>query len=95
MSKQQYRTEMGIIGDILRVIVNGGRKGVIVSKLSLKANVSYYAAIDKCEKLISAGLVKLVKNDKNRVYIATESGIKFFQEFQNFQFITGTLKLRF
>jgi predicted transcriptional regulator len=63
MSKQQYRSEMGIMGDILDVTADGGRSGVIVSAISRKANLSHYAVLDKCEKLVEAGLVESVKND--------------------------------
>jgi hypothetical protein len=43
---------MGIMGDILDVTANGGRSGVIVSAISRKANLSHYAVLDKCEKLV-------------------------------------------
>ena len=66
MSKQQYRSEMGIMGDILDVTANGGRDGIIISAISRKANLSHYAVLDKCEKLVEAGLVESVKNDRNR-----------------------------
>ena len=72
MSKQQYRSEMGIMGDILNVTADGGRDGIIVSAISRKANLSHYAVLDKCEKLVEAGLVESVKNDRNRVYLITE-----------------------
>jgi len=52
MSKQQYRSEMGIMGDILDVTADGGRDGIIVSAISRKANLSHYAVLDKCEKLV-------------------------------------------
>ena len=58
MSKQQYRSEMGIMGDILDVTLNGGQQGVIVSAISRRANLSHYAVLDKCEKLVEAGLVE-------------------------------------
>ena len=73
---------MGIMGDILDVTMEGGRSGVIVSAISRKANLSHYAVLDKCEKLVSAGLVESVKNDRNRVYLITEKGLQFFQEFK-------------
>ena len=55
---------MGIMGDILDVTADGGRGGVIVSAISRKANLSHYAVLDKCEKLVEAGLVESVKNDQ-------------------------------
>ena len=50
---------MGIMGDILDVTMDGGQRGVIVSAISRKANLSHYAVLDKCEKLINAGLMLL------------------------------------
>ncbi len=95
MSKQQYRSEMGIMGDILDVTMEGGRNGVIVSAISRRANLSHYAVLDKCEKLVTAGLVNSVKNDRNRVYMMTEKGVKFFQVFQRFQSIVESMNLRY
>jgi len=63
MSKQQYRTEMEIKDDILDVTKNGGQRGVIVSAISRKANLSHYALLDKCEKLINAGLMQSERLD--------------------------------
>lgn len=95
MSKQQYRSEMGIMGDILNVTMEGGRQGTIVSAISRKANLSHYAVIDKCEKLSTAGLVQTIKTDKNRLYAITEKGIEFVQEFRKFQSILDALNLRY
>ena len=67
MSKQQYRSEMGIMGDILDVTMDGGQSGVIVSAISRKANLSHYAVLDKCEKLINAGLMQSERKDRNRL----------------------------
>ena len=86
---------MGIMGDILAVPMEGGRSGVIVSAISRKANLSHYAVLDKCEKLVSAGLVESVKNDRNRVYLITEKGLQFFQEFRRFQNLVESMNLRY
>ena len=84
---------MGIIGDILDVTIQGGRKGVIISAISRKANLSYYAVLDKCERLISAGLVESTKNGRNKVFMITEKGISFFQEFRKFQSLLEAMNL--
>ena len=86
---------MGIMGDILDVTAEGGRNGVIVSAISRKANLSHYAVLDKCQKLISAGLVESVKNDRNRVFLITEKGLQFFQEFRRFQSLVESMNLRY
>ena len=95
MSKQQYRSEMGLMGDILDVTANGGRDGIIVSAISRKATLSHYAVLDKCEKLVEAGLVESVKNDRNRVFQITEKGLGFFQEFKRFQQLVESMNLRY
>ncbi len=95
MSKQQYRSEMGIMGDILDVTMDGGRGGVIVSAISRKANLSHYAVLDKCEKLVTAGLVDSVKNERNRLFMITEKGLEFFSEFRRFQDLVESMNLRY
>ena len=86
---------MGIIGDILDVTIQGGREGVIISAISRKANLSYYAVLDKCERLISAGLVESKKNGRNKVFMITEKGLLFFQEFRKFQSLVESMNLRY
>jgi predicted transcriptional regulator len=95
MSKQQYRSEMGIMGDILDVAMEGGRQGTIVSAISRRANLSHYAVIEKCEKLSSEGLVESVRTDKNRLYTITEKGLQFVQEFRRFQSVLDSMNLRY
>jgi predicted transcriptional regulator len=95
MSKQQYRSEMGIIADILGVTMDGGTQGVIVSAISRRANLSHYAVLEKCQKLIDAGLVESMKDNRNRLFTITEKGIRFFQEFQRFQDIVQMMNLRY
>jgi predicted transcriptional regulator len=95
MSKQQYRSEMGIISDILGVTMDGGTQGVIVSAISRRANLSHYAVLEKCQKLINAGLVESMKDNRNRLFVITEKGIRFFQEFQRFQSVVQMMNLRY
>ena len=95
MSKQQYRSEMGIMGDILDVTRNGGQNGVIVSAISRRANLSHYAVLDKCEKLINAGLMESARTDRNRLFKITEKGLGFIQEFQRFQSLIESMNLRY
>ena len=57
--------------------------------------LSHYAVLDKCEKLVEAGLVESVKNDRNRVFQITEKGLGFFQEFKRFQSLVESMNLRY
>ncbi|MDC8452246.1 MAG: transcriptional regulator [Candidatus Nitrosotalea sp.] len=95
MSKQQYRSEMGIISDILCVMMDCGRQGVMISTLARRANLSHYAAIEKCQKLADFGLLEHVNIERNRTFIITEKGIRFFQEMQKFIAIVQAVKIRY
>jgi predicted transcriptional regulator len=95
MSKQQYRSEMGIISDILHVIIDCGRQGEIISSIARKANLSHYAAIDKCQKLVGFGLMERVINKKTQFFIITEKGMQFFQEMQKFIEMIQAVKIRY
>jgi len=75
--------------------MDGGREGVIISAISRKANLSHYAVLDKCEKLVTAGLVDSVKNERNRLFMITEKGLEFFQEFRRFQDLVESMNLRY
>lgn len=86
---------MGIIADILGVTMDGGLQGVIVSAISRRANLSHYAVLEKCQKLIDAGLVQSMKDNRNRLFVITEKGIRFFQEFQKFQSLVQSMNLRY
>jgi predicted transcriptional regulator len=95
MSKQQYRSELGIISDILCVTMDYGRQGAITSCISRRANLSHYAVLEKCQKLVDAGLVELISNNKNRAYVIKQKGIEFFQQIQKFREIANAVNIRY
>ena len=95
MSKQQYRSEMGIISEILGVTMDGGKNGAIISLIARRANLSHYAVTEKSHKLIDAGLVESTSNNRNHTLVVTEKGIQFFQELQKFIEIVQSIKVRF
>jgi len=83
------------MSDILNVTMDGGSQGVIVSAISRKANLSHYAVLDKCEKLVTAGIIDTKKDERNRLFAITEKGITFFKEFQRFQELVQSMNLRY
>ncbi len=94
MAKNAYRSEMGIMHEILSIAAFGGQNGVNVSKISSKANLSHYAVIDKCNRLIEAGIVELHRNKRNRIFTLTEKGRLFFVELDRFQSLVSSLNLK-
>ena len=95
MSNREYRSEMGIIVDILGITMENGRHGAIASAISRRANPSHHALIEKCQKLIRAGLMESIVVDRNRTIKITEKGIKFFRESKRFQDTVKELKIRY
>jgi len=86
---------MHALGDILNVIMEGGREGVIVSVISRKAKLSHYATLEKCGKLIAAGLVETKKTVQTHVFTITEKGLIFVQEYRKFNDLIESVNLRF
>jgi len=95
VSKHQYRSELGMIFDILSVTMDNGRQGIIISAIARGANLSHYAAIEKCQKLIDAGLMESSSNDRNRLFIITEKGIQFLQEIKKIIETAQVIKIRY
>ena len=95
MPKHKNRRELGVISDILSATMDGGKSGVIISTIARKANISHDVAIEKCQKLIDKGLVKSIRNGRNRIIIITERGIQFFQQIREFREKAQELKMRF
>jgi predicted transcriptional regulator len=84
-----------MISDILSVIIDGGRQGAIISAISRRANMSHYTAIEKCQKLIDAGLIESSSNNRSRIFVITEKGIQFFQEIKKVIETAQVIKIRY
>ena len=95
MSKQQYRSELAIISDILGVAIDYGREGAIISCISRRANLSHYSVIDKCQKLVNAGLIESICNDRSRSFAITQKGIEFLRQVQKFKEIAQAYNIRY
>jgi predicted transcriptional regulator len=95
IQKPKYRSELGIILDILDLLSSGGQNGIIVSVISRIANVSYNSVNERCQKLVGGGLVRSVKNRKNHRYIITENGIEFLAKLRQFTNEIKSMNIRY
>lgn len=84
MSSQKYRTEIEIISEIFEIVMNGGMKGEYITIIVRNANLSHNIALDKLNKLIKAGLIRMSEEKKNRTFVITEEGIKFYRQLREF-----------
>lgn len=94
MSKIQYRTELGMVSQILSITMEHGRNGALISHISRAANLSHGVAVEKCQKLMGFGLIESINNKGSFYYSITEKGIQFFQEMQKFINTVQELKIR-
>lgn len=95
MSKQPYRSELGMIADILQVAMDYGRQGAIITTITRKANLSHYAATDKCQKMMDFGLLESRQDRKSNFFAITEKGIRFYEELQKFTDTVQAIKIRY
>ena len=95
MAKAQYRSEIEVIHEILSITEDSGYFGTNISNISAKANVSHYATMEKCEKLVNAGLLDQHVDKRNRIFRITEKGSLFIKELDRFQSIVCSLNLRY
>ena len=59
--KQQNRCSLAVTRDILQACMNAGIEGILISKISQNANLSYNAVRESCQKLIDTDLIKSVE----------------------------------
>ncbi len=95
MSRQPYRSEMGRISDVLQVAKECGREGAIITTIARRANLSHYAATDKCHKLIGFGLMEARSDKRSNFFIITEKGIQFYEELQRFTETMQEIRVRY
>lgn len=94
MAKAPYRSEMRIMHEILSITASDGVTGTNVSKIASKANLSHYAATERCQRLIDAGIIELKTKKRNKIFFLTERGRIFFQELDRFQDLVSSLNLK-
>ena len=93
--KQQYRSELGIVSEILQVTMDCGIQGAIISSIARRANLSHYTAMDKCQKLLDFGRMEFRIDKKSRSFVITEKGIQFYHQMQKFLEIAQEIKIRY
>lgn len=93
--KLQYRSGLGIVLDVLEVCMGAGLEGAFISEISRKANLSHYAALENCKKLIRARMIIQIRTKRRNIFVITERGMKFLLEFQRFSDTIKELNIRY
>ena len=81
-----YRSHFQIIADILNIArdYNDGGSGVNITLLIRKANVSYGRITKILARLVDAGLLQEIPEDKTCRYKISERGMEFLQAYTKF-----------
>ena len=95
MKRHQYRSNLGIISDILSVIMDDGSEGSMISSISRRANLSNDVIVIKCSELTSAGLLESRHSERNHIFTITGKGMEFFQKLQKFIDTIREVKIRY
>ena len=95
MARRPYRSDLGIIWDILTVAMEGGYGGAMISSISRKTNLSNDVVALKCKRLTNAGLLESRQCRRNHTFIITAKGMEFFQHLQKFIEIMREIRMRF
>lgn len=88
-----YRNSYQITEDILNNVMRTGESGVQVTTLVRKSNLSYSRLISFVNKLTSSGLINKVEVEGKNVFIVTEKGRVYLDEYKKFLTITESFGL--
>lgn len=91
-----YRSHFQIIADILDIArdYNDGGSGVNITLLIRKANVSYGRITKILGRLLDAGLLQEVLEDKTCRYKISERGVEFLRAYMKFHEFVESFGLR-
>ena len=88
-----YRNSYQITEDILDNVIRTGESGVQVTTLVRQSNLSYSRLISFVNKLTSSGLINKVEVEGKNVFIVTEKGRVYLDEYKKFSTITESFGL--
>ena len=80
----KYRTNMQIMTQVLDKMQDAGTQGLIISRLTQKANLSHDRLVSLTENLMGSGLITRFEYDGRNTYVITEKGLMFLSEYQKF-----------
>lgn len=79
-----YRSEQKIIYDILYTADYKGRDGITITPLIAKANLSYKRINPFIARLTSNGLINKIEVHGKNVFVVTDNGKLFLNEYRKF-----------
>ena len=80
----KYRTNMQIMAQVLDKMQDAGSQGLIISRLTQKANLSHDRLTSLTTILIGTRLITKIEYDGRNCYVITDKGMMFLSEYQKF-----------
>ena len=90
---KNYRNHQQIVYDVLTITQDSNRNGITVTPLLTKANLSHSRLEKFVKKLTGAGLVNKIEYDGKNIFVITEKGRLFIDEYNRFQELTSSFGL--
>jgi predicted transcriptional regulator len=90
----QYRNSVKIVADVLNATKEGNDKGVGVSHLLRKANLSYSRLTLILEQLVKSGLIDQISQERGHRYRLNERGYEFLIQYFRFEELTKSFGLK-
>ena len=90
---KNYRNHQQIVYDVLTITQDANRSGIAVTSLLTKANLSHSRLEKFVKKLTGAGLVNKIEYDGKNIFVITEKGRLFIDEYNRFQELTSSFGL--
>ena len=89
----RYRTTPQIFCDLLTVTQNSGQKGIAITPLCQKGNLSHSRLRNMLAKLTGSGLINEIKFDGKNTFVITQKGRMFLEQYQKFHDFAGSFGL--
>ena len=88
-----YRNSYQITENILDNVLKTGQSGVQVTSLIRQSNLSHSRFTSFVNKLTTSGLINKIEVDGKKVFIVTEKGRVYLEEYKKFSNVTETFGL--
>lgn len=88
-----YRNSTQIIADLLTATDYEGQRGIPITKLILKSNLSHGRLKSFIANLTGAGLINKIKYDGKNTFVITEKGRLYLEEYKRFSNLADSFGL--
>ena len=88
-----YRATTQIVADLLDATEQSGQKGIKITHLLSKANISHSRLSTFIENLIGVGLINKIEFDGRNTFVITQKGKDYLESYKKFSSIAESFGL--